>query len=288
MNQVIYIAVLSLLAPLAQGEVSHTRMAVRQLAERARSGDAKSLCDLAILHDMGYDSIPVDSARSTALYRLSAEKGYAPAQNYLGFRYFKGEGVTQNVDSALYWITEAAENGDAKAANNLGFLFSQGEKIPVDYPKAIHWLSVAADAGVPTGQSLLADLYREGKGVKPDTLHAVSLYTKAIAGGLQDAEKKLLAMVGESWLTLPLDTLMKTATYYYNHRAPVIGVTLLTKAAEEGDAEAMAMLGDAYAQARGVDYSYEKSLEWYRKAAKAGNPRARKIISELREFFPDL
>ena len=72
-------------AAVASDVATERRMAVRKLAERADSGGAKALYDLAMLYDTGYDSIPVDSARSTALYRLSAERGYAPAQNYLGF-----------------------------------------------------------------------------------------------------------------------------------------------------------------------------------------------------------
>ena len=81
-----------------------TREALRKLRERAEAGDAKALYDLAYLYDTGYDTIPVDSALSSALYRASAEKGYAPARNYLGFRYYNGEGgLRRDIDSALFW-----------------------------------------------------------------------------------------------------------------------------------------------------------------------------------------
>ncbi len=139
-------------------EISKQRLAVREVVAKAATGDAKALYDLAMLHDMGYDSIPVDSARSTALYRLAAERGYGPAQNYLGFRYFNGEAVRQDVDSALFWMAKAAAGGDAKAANNLGYLLAHSDKVTRDYPQAIYWLSKAADAGLPAGRSQLADL----------------------------------------------------------------------------------------------------------------------------------
>ena len=96
--------------------------AVCRIAEKAAAGDPKAMYDLAYMHDIGYDTIPVDSARSTALYRMAAQKGYLRAQNYLGFRYFKGEFVNRNVDSALFWLSKAADGGDMSAANNLGYL----------------------------------------------------------------------------------------------------------------------------------------------------------------------
>ena len=207
------------------------RVAVRHVADLAAKGDPKGLYDLAVLHDMGYDSIPVDSARSTALYRLSAEAGYAPAQNYLGFRYFNGEGVRQDVDSALYWLAKAAGQSDAKAANNLGYLLANSDRVTRDYPQAMKWLGKAADAGVATAESLLADLYRQGLGTHPDTVKAEALYGKAILHGLRDAELKLLAMKGHTWERLPADSLLLLGQYHYTHGAPIIGVTLFENAA---------------------------------------------------------
>ena len=180
-----------------------SRQALRQLIQRAEKGDAKALYDLGVLHDTGYDTIPVDSARSTALYRLSAEKGYAPAQNYLGFRYFNGEYIKQDVDSALYWLAKAAGNGDVKAANNLGFLLSNSDVVTRDYKQAIYWLTMATEAGLPAAAGNLADLYRQGLGTPADTVVAEQLYNMAIEGGLPDADKKLLNMMGPIWKIFP-------------------------------------------------------------------------------------
>ena len=228
-----------ILSVAAAGALAATpdRVAVRHVAGLAAKGDPKGLYDLAVLHDMGYDSIPVDSARSTALYRLSAEAGYAPAQNYLGFRYFNGEGVHQDVDSALYWLAKAAGQGDAKAANNLGYLLANSDRVTRDYPQAMKWLGKAADAGVATAESLLADLYRQGLGTPPDTVKAEALYGKAILHGLRDAELKLLAMKGHAWERLPADSLLLLGQYHYTHGAPIIGVTLFENVASPASPE---------------------------------------------------
>lgn len=264
-----------------------TSNALNSLISRADEGDAKALYDLAMLYDTGFDSIPVDSAMSSMLYKISAEKGYAPAQNYLGFRYFNGEYLKQNVDSGLYWLAKAAGNGDFKAAGNLGFLLSNSNAVSRDYPQAIMWLSRASDAGLPTAQSLLADLFRQGLGTEADTLKAISLYTSAIEGGLQDAELKLLNMMGRSWENLSADSALILGRYYYNHRAPLIGVTLFGNAEKLGNTEAMSLLGDAYSRALGVEYDHNKSLYFFLKGALGGEPSAQFVIGELLDLFPD-
>lgn len=231
------------------------RTGLRSLSQRAAAGDAAALYHLARLHDIGYDSIPVDTARSTALYRESAMLGYGPARNYLGFRYFKGEGVTQNTDSALYWLRLAAEDGDPGAANNLGYLYASGELMEKDYAKAREWFGRAAEAGLHTAEAQLADLYREGLGGEADTLGAIILYNKAVEGGLRDARLKM--------------------------------VSLLREAAGKGDPRAMALLGEAYAKGNGVPYNHDLATEYYLRAALRGNPSAAFVMAELLEIFPD-
>ena len=272
---------------VASDEVTRERLALRELCRQASSGDAKALYHLATLHDTGYDSIPIDSAISTSLYRLSAEKGYAPAMNYLGFRYFNGDYMAQNVDSALYWLAKAAGAGDYKAASNLGYLLSHDDAVTRDYPQAVYWLTKAADANLPVAQSLLADLLRQGLGTSKDTARAERLYTAAIEHGLQDAELKLLSMKGREWELLQPDSAVALGRYYYTHRAPFIGVTLFENAAAYNQPDALALLGDAYSRAVGVNYDHDKSLAYFLRAALLNQPSAQFVIGELLDVFPD-
>ena len=265
-----------------------TREALRKLRERAEAGDAKALYDLAYLYDTGYDTIPVDSALSSALYRASAEKGYAPARNYLGFRYYNGEGgLRRDIDSALFWIERAAESGDAKGAANLGWLLAEGKDVVRDYAHARYWLAKAAEAGLPSGQSQLADLYRQGLGGAADTVMAAKLYTEAIDGGFPEAALPLKDMMLEKWKALPRDSAMAIGKSYYR-RAPGIGTAIFQALADADDAEAQALMGDAYSRAQGVGYDYEKSLLYFLKAALGGNHPAQFVIGELLDIFPDV
>lgn len=263
------------------------RKAVRELAENARSGNPKSLFDLARLHEYGYDSIPRDSLRSFALYLESAEKGYGPARNYVGFSYYLGQGVRQDIDSAFYWVRLAADEGDMTAASNLGYMLSQGDSLRRDYPEAIKWLEKAAEASVPAALSQLGDFKRQGLACEKDTIAAVSLYEKAAEGGDYDAQLKLLAMMGFKWRELPTDSALNLGMKYYLGALPIAGVELLERASAEGEPKALALMGDAYSRGIGVEYDYGKAIEYFHRAAEAGNPSAQFILAEMLEFFPD-
>ena len=235
----------------AQEEVSALRIALRQLVDRADAGDAKALFDLARLHDTGYDSISIDTLRSTGLYLRSAKKGYAPAMNFIGFRYYNGEGVSQNLDSALYWIQKAANQGDVTAAANLGYLLTESTDVDHNEEEALKWLTIASEAGVP------------------------------------EAQIKLIELQEDHWKELPLDSISSMSLGYYLGRAPIAGVKLLEIASEKGDAHALALLGDAYSKGVGVAYDHQKSIDYFYKAAISGDPSAQFIIAELLEIFPD-
>lgn len=280
----IFIAVNALIMGRTPQEV---RLAVRALSQRAATGDAKALYDLARLHDYGYDSIPVDTARSTALYRLSAMKGYAPAQSYLGFRYFTGEGIPLNSDSAIFWFEKAVDAGDPRAANNLAFLKLHGEPASRDTCEAMHLFEMAAVHGLITAKSQLADFYRFGICAVADTLKAISLYLEAAKGGLADADMKLLSMMKDTWSTLPPDSALLLGREFYRGEAPLSGVCLLNAAADDGNADAMTLLGEAYSLGRGVDYNHKESQRQYLKGALGGSEEAARVIAELIEIFPE-
>ena len=268
------------------------RTALRRLCARADSGNPKALFDLARLHDTGFDSIPVDSIRSTELYRQSADRGYLPALSYLGYRLYRGEGgLPRDPGKGISLIEKAALGGDPKAANNLGWLLLEGSGVEHDPAKAAFWLRQAAQAGLPTAAAMLADLYREGKGVAPDTITAENLYMKAIESGLRDAELKLHSMMRRRWEETPSDELFPTALRLYTGLAPQTGVTLMSRIESDRHSRfrprAAAILGDAYSRAQGVGYDHDRAQSLLTEAALLGDPSAAFIVGELLDIFPD-
>lgn len=266
---------------------SKTRVALRQLVREADAGNPKAIYNLARLHDSGYDSIPVDSARSTALYRKAAASGFPAAQNYLGYRYFKGEFVSHDIDSALFWITKAALAGDATAASNLGQIYARGEGVAKDYNKAMTWLHKATDAGVPAAEVLLANLYAEGLGTKADTIKAAALYEKALSHGVREAEEAIISLMKEKWRALPTDSALTLGIKYFRGNAPLAGVMLIEMAAKEDIPQAVALIGLAASRGRGRDYDRQLAEEMFLKAALLGEPSAAYIVAEQLDMFPD-
>lgn len=64
--------------------------------------------------------------RALPLMRQQAELGNPQAQYTLGYMYYHGEGVPEDMDEALKWIRRAAAQGDVHALEALSSLASAG------------------------------------------------------------------------------------------------------------------------------------------------------------------
>ncbi|MDE6682675.1 MAG: sel1 repeat family protein, partial [Muribaculaceae bacterium] len=208
MKKLLLIFSFSLFA-LASGALT-LRNRVSALEKEAGEGNAEAMYHLSTLYEHGFDSIPADSLLSHRLLQRSARAGYAPAQNYLGFKLYPAE-----KDSAIYWLTKAADAGEMKAVSNLAYILLQSDSTLTAEmrcerdSKAAELLTKATEAGVPTAMASLADLYREGRGVEKDTLQAELLYLDAVSAGLGDAEMKLLSMSHSRYASLTHEQALK-------------------------------------------------------------------------------
>lgn len=76
-----------------------------------------------------------------------AEKGSSMAQRTLGERFAMGtEGVTKDMNQAVFWWQKAANKGDAVAQYYLGQVYSQGVAVPQDWVQSHMWFSLAASS----------------------------------------------------------------------------------------------------------------------------------------------
>lgn len=289
MKKLFYILLASAaIGPLASAippDVAHT---INNLRTEADKGDGKSLFHLSTLYERGYDSIPADTALSLYLLKRSAETGYAPAENYLGYLLYEGKSVPQQRDSALYWLDRAARHGDAKAASNLGFLLlnEQSSDSLASARKAAEYFEIAAKAQLPSAVSQLADLYRTGRGVETDTTKAENLYLEACALGLENAEKKLLTMMWPKYQNLTPREALQKGIAAANAGADVAALSLYELAAT-GEPKAYTLLGDAFSSAHGTNYDHDRATEYYFQGAIHGDPSAQFILAELLDIFPD-
>ena len=76
-----------------------------------------------------------------------AEQGDVEAQNRLGVIYYDGEGVKQDKDEGVRWLTKAAEQGHPSAQYDMGFIHYNGNVVEHDKAESLRWFTKAAEQG---------------------------------------------------------------------------------------------------------------------------------------------
>lgn len=88
---------------------------IQQIREKADKGDAYSQYLMGYSYHSGINGAVQDDAQARSWFAKSANNGYGAAAYYMGWFYYYGEGVTQNMNEALKWYTKAADLGMSEA-----------------------------------------------------------------------------------------------------------------------------------------------------------------------------
>ena len=136
---------------------------------------------------------------ATALKELRplAEQGHAGAQYFMGYMYYKGQGVDQDGEEAVKWLRMAAEQGDVKSQVRLGVMYRLGLTVLKNYEEAEKWLRMAAEQEDTKAQYNLALMYFRGEGMQQDNTEAVKWYRKAAELGLPRSQFRVGVMYYE-------------------------------------------------------------------------------------------
>lgn len=145
--------------------------------------NGKDLYDRALNAMEGAQKRPADAA---TLMRESADAGYAPAQNALGYWLETGQVTMQFQAEAVEWYRKAAQQSDKFAWYALGRAYALGIGTAKDEMQARPWLAKSADAGNIYAEYLMALTY-EGR----DPEQYVAWLTRAAKDGLPQAELRL-------------------------------------------------------------------------------------------------
>jgi len=122
-------------------------------------------------------------ARALALLHPLANQGTAKAQNYLGWLYEEGKGVTQDYQEAAKWYRLAAKQGYAAAQDNIGYFYHMGKGVVQDYKEAVKWYRLAAEQGDVDAQNNLGIMYAKGTGINQDYILARMWFNLAADNG---------------------------------------------------------------------------------------------------------
>jgi len=112
-----------------------------------------------------------------------ADAGNAEAQYRMAALYSRGEGVSTDGKSAIYWLEHAAQQGHVIAAYNAGLYYNEGElNLPLSAAKAIKYYSLAANAGHAASAYNLGLIYDGGmEGIPRNNKLAMKHYKTAAA-----------------------------------------------------------------------------------------------------------
>ena len=164
--------------------------------------------------------------------KKEAEQGSASAQKILADRYLQGNGVEQNLATAVEWLKKAAEQGYFAAYFPLADCYFNEKGIKQDYAQAVKWLKECAAA------------------------HHVFSSRGYFWFNPKEEQKKAQCKLADC--------------YFQGHgveKSPVIAVEWLERAAEQGYEPAQIKLADCYFEGIGVEKNNKQAVEWLEKAA---------------------
>jgi TPR repeat protein len=116
-----------------------------------------------------------DDGEAVKWFRVAADKGYAPAQNDLGFFYAEGRGVKKDDTEAVKWYQRAVDQNYAPGQMSLGMMYAAGRGVAQSDFDALALYSSAANQGYAPATANLAQAYAQGRGIQKDERTAAFL-----------------------------------------------------------------------------------------------------------------
>ena len=188
-----------IIAPSAWGDYQDGRkaynrgdyaMALKELLPLAEQGHAGAQYFIGYMYYKG-QGVGQDGEEAVKWFRMAAEQGDVKAQYLLGYMYYKGQGVGQDGEEAVKWLRQAAEQDHAKAQFYLGEMYYKVKTVEQDGEEAVKWYRKAADLGLARSQFSLGVMYYEGMGVPKDDDEAVKWVRKAAEQDHEQAQRIL-------------------------------------------------------------------------------------------------
>lgn len=218
---------------------------------------------LGCLYYLG-DGVKQDKDKGVTFLTVSAENGNKYAQSTLGALLLFDKDCKFDEEKGLYYLLAAAAEKEGQAAYNLGQIYWRGLlSIKRDYVKAIYWFNQAADFNSSDALLALACIFLDGKIIPKDEQQAFKLIIKA--SKLYNSNAFLMLY------QIHMDGLGKIKPNPYK------AYEYLTIAAELGDSEAQVLLGlfDILRNDR------ENAAKWLKKSEQQGY----KIEDYLEKFL---
>lgn len=188
-------AMLELGERLIQGQGVETNAAegLQWLHKAAAAGKSQAWYDIGFVYSNGV-GVEMNITEATKYFRNGAEAGNADCQTSLGMLYQAGEkipgGAKTDLIEAAKWYRLAAEQDHGEAIFHLAGLCMAGQGVKADPSEAVKWYRRGADLGNPEAKWMLGRCYQEGTGLAKDIVQACALFSAAIDGVEDSAQKR--------------------------------------------------------------------------------------------------
>lgn len=215
-----------------------------------------------------------DIEKAMFYYQKGVEMNDMHCMHFLAELYEKGEDVKQDMKKAVELYEKAINLGNTFSMNNLGLLLQNGIKVEKDTKRAIKLFEDSFELGNPQSLYFLGVLFHDGKEVPKDIQKAIEYYNKSI-----EIEKNTKSMIN-------LGIIYKTGDCVEKNM--VKAISLFEFACNQGDIEAMELLGSILEQDRFVKKDLPKALGIFLKAIDLGSSmsmyRAGMILFDLKDY----
>lgn len=213
----------------------------------------------------------VDARR---LLKAAADAGHAQAAGFYAWTLLNAKGGERNDAVARRYLELGDDGGDPFSIYNLALALSAGHLgFPTDLSSAATKYQRAADLGWVNAIRQMGWVYQNGLGVGKNEVTALGYYQEAADLGLVIAWQDLGVFYQEGRGGLEAQ--------------PEVALEWFRKAANQGDDNAMASLGRAYALGLGTPRDIELAKLWYGRASATGNEQAARQLEALKRQVPD-
>lgn len=205
-----------------------------------------------------------------AMWERAAALGSHEAQFKLGFSYYKGEGVAQNIAKGVEWMEKASMFGNPAATEFLVTHYLGEDEDSPNYAAAFEWLKRASSMpkSSPDLLVLLGEAHRLGEGTPRNEQKAFALYKRAASLGSREGFFK----VGEAYLYGRGVT-----------QDPVKSLRFFRVAALRGHQQATRQLMQVYSCGMGVPPNETTALNWRERAISAASTTA--MLDAAQDFY---
>lgn len=192
----------------------------------------------------------------------SADAGDARSQYYVGYLYYSGWGISQNLKKAVEYLTASANKNNANAQSMLGYMYDRGEGVPLNKKKAIELYQKAAEQQDATAMVNLSLAYYNGDGIAMNIQKAIDLLSRVPTDETRPYVGRYL---GEFYMATENDDKVEKAKDY------------LIQSAKVNDIPAFYLLGQIYEQQGDVN----RAVSYYTYAASNNYAPAQYILASM-------